>query len=125
MGKLIFEEESYHIRGAIFEVYREMGCGFLEAVYQECLEREFIIQNIPFYSQKDLALHDKGERLSQSYRPDFICFDQIIVEIKAVKDLANEHRAQVHNYLKATSLRLGLLVNFGHFPSATIERIVI
>ncbi len=119
----LFEEESYLLRGAVFEVYREMGCGFLEAVYQECLEKELHRQHIPFVSQPELALFYKQERLQQSYRPDFICYGKIIVEIKAVKEICDEHRAQVHNYLKAGRLQLGLLVNFGHYPMATIERI--
>ena len=124
MADLKFEDESYRIRGAVFEVYREMGCGFLEAVYQECLEKELGKQDVPFVAQRELVLHYKGDRLAQIYKPDFICFDRIIVELKAVKELAGEHRAQVHNYLKATGLELGLLVNFGHYPKAEIERIV-
>ena len=124
MADLKYEEESYRIRGAIFEVYREMGCGFLEAVYQECLERELGKQGIPFVAQRELALYYKSERLEQTYKPDFICFERIIVELKAVKELVGEHRAQVHNYLKATDLELGLLANFGHYPKAEIERIV-
>jgi GxxExxY protein len=124
MTELIFEKETYRIRGAAFEVYREMGCGFLEAVYQECLEREFGAQGIPTVAQRELALRYKGERLAQVYVPDFVCFERIIVEIKAVKELGGEHRAQVHNYLKATGLELGLLVNFGHYPKAQVERIV-
>lgn len=124
MADLKYEEESYQIRGVIFEVYREMGCGFLESVYQECLEKELGKQSIPFVAQRELALYYKGDRLEQIYKPDFICHEKIIVEIKAVKELANEHRAQVHNYLKATGLELGLLVNFGHYPKAEIERIV-
>jgi len=123
MTDLKFADESYRIRGAVFEVYREMGCGFLEAVYQECLEKELRQQEIPFVAQRELVLQYKGETLIQTYRPDFICYDRIIVELKAVKELANEHRAQVHNYLKATGLELGLLVNFGHYPKAEIERI--
>jgi GxxExxY protein len=122
--ELLFAEESFHIRGAIFEVYREMGCGFLEAVYQECLEKELAKQGIPFVAQQELLLHYKGDRLEQTYRPDFICFDRIIIEIKAVKELADQHRAQMHNYLKASGFKLGLLVNFGHYPKAEIERIV-
>lgn len=124
MTDLKFAEESYRIRGAVFEVYREMGCGFLEAVYQECLAKEFALQGIPFIAQRELLLEYKGETLVQTYKPDFICYDRIIIELKAVKELANEHRAQVHNYLKATGLELGLLVNFGHYPKAEIERIV-
>ena len=121
---LKYEDESFQIRGVIHEVYREMGCGFLEAVYQECMERELTGQGIPFIAQADLYLEYKGDRLNQIYRPDFICFEKIIVEIKAVKELCNEHRAQVHNYLKATGYKLGLLVNFGHYPKVEIERIV-
>ena len=124
MTKLIFEEESYKIRGAVFEVYGEMGCGFLEAVYQECLEREFEKQGIPFVAQQELSLSYKGEPLVQTYRPDFVCFERIVVELKAVRELSGEHRAQVHNYLKASGLKLGLLVNFGHYPETEIERIV-
>ena len=124
MVELKFSDESYRIRGAVFEVYREMGCGFLEAVYQECLEREFTKRGIPFSAQMELALEYKGERLVQTYKPDFICYGLIVVELKAAKELANEHRAQAHNYLKATGLQLALLVNFGHYPLVEIERIV-
>ena len=121
---LLYEEESYKIRGACFEVYREKGCGFLEPVYQECMEIESRLQEIPFVSQKPLALEYKGRPLRSKYEPDFICFDRIVLELKAVTELADEHRAQVQNYLKATGLKLGLLVNFGHYPKAQIERIV-
>jgi GxxExxY protein len=122
--ELLFEEESYVIRGAAFEVYREMGCGFLEAVYQECMEKELNRQNIPFTAQPELELFYKTERLQQTYMPDLICFDKIIVELKAAKEICAEHRAQLHNYLKVTGLQLGLLINFGHYPHAEIERIV-
>jgi GxxExxY protein len=124
MPTLRHEEESYRIRGAVYEVYREMGCGYSEAVYQECLAKEFARQGIPFMAQPELTLYYKGERLEQTYRPDFICYECVIVEIKAVKDIANEHRAQIHNYLRASGLELGLLVSFGHYPKAEIERIV-
>jgi len=123
-SKLLFESESYAIRGAVFEVYREMGSGFLEAVYQECMEKELRRTGIPFAAQPELKLRYKGEPLAQTYRPDLICYDEIIVEIKAVNSLSDEHRAQLHNYLKATGLRLGFLVNFGHYPKVEIERIV-
>lgn len=124
-NKILFREESYAIQGAIFEVYRVMGSGFLEAVYQECLALEFYNRQIPFAAQVEVPLVYKNEPLVQIYRADFVCFDKIIVELKAVKVIGDEHRAQVFNYLKATSFRLGLLVNFGHYPKATIERIVI
>lgn len=123
--RILFKEECYAIQGAVFEVYREMGCGFLEAVYQECLLKEFSRRRIPFLSQVELPLLYKGERLLQTYRADFICYDRIIVELKALKEIGSEHRAQLFNYLKATGLRVGLLANFGHFPRATVERIVL
>ena len=115
---LIFEEETFAIRGAVFEVYREMGCGFLEAVYQECLENELISRGIPHVSQQELKLAYKGTLLQQSYKPDLICYEQIILELKAVKEIAPEHKAQVINYLKASNLKLGLLINFGSHPKA-------
>ena len=124
MNQLLFEEETFAIRGAVFEVYREMGSGFLELVYQECLEKELASRSIPFVSQPELMLNYKGEPLKQTYRPDIICYEQIIIELKAVKSIAPEHKAQVLNYLKVTNLRLGLLVNFGSYPKAEIERMI-
>src|SRR5207237_9914773 len=96
------------IMGACFEVYKEKGCGFLEAVFQECLELELGDQGIPFFAHPILALNYKGRQLRQTYTPDFVCFEKIVVEIKAVSALTDEHRAQVHNYLRATGHRLGL-----------------
>jgi GxxExxY protein len=122
---ILFKDECYAIQGAIFEVYREMGCGFLESVYQECLELEFLERSIPFVAQQDLQLFYKGKKLRQKYIPDFICYDQVIVELKAVKEVAPEHKAQVINYLKASQLRLGLLVNLGDYPKATITRLAL
>ncbi len=124
MPEIVLEKESYLIMGACFEVYKEMGCGFLESVYQECLEKELSRQDIPFQSQVALELSYKGQRLLQKYIPDFLCYQQVVLEIKAVSMLANEHRAQIHNYLKATGYRLGLLVNFGHSPKVEYERVV-
>ena len=120
--ELLFKGECYAIQGAVFDVYREMGCGFLEAVYQECLEREFRLCQLPFDAQKVLVLSYKGNELSQTYKPDFICYGKIIVELKAVKEIAPEHKAQLLNYLKATNLELGLLINFGAYPKAEIVR---
>ena len=125
MPEIIFKEESYRIIGACFEVYKEMGCGFLEPVYQECLEIELTLQSIDFKSQAELKLSYKGRLLSSKYIPDFVLYDKIVVEIKAAKELTDAHRAQVHNYLKATGYCLGLLVNFGHFPKLEYERIVL
>jgi GxxExxY protein len=122
---IIYKEESYRIMGACFEVYKEKGCGFLEAVYQECLELEFGLQGILFQPRVELALAYKGRPLKQRYVPDFVCFGKIILELKAVSQLNDEHRAQVHNYLRATGYRLGMLVNFGHYPGVEHERIVV
>jgi GxxExxY protein len=121
---IIFREESYAIMGACFEVYREQGCGFVEPVYQECLELELLSRAVPFHAQPELTILYKGQPLRHRYVPDLICWDKIVVELKAVSALTDEHRAQLHNYLKATGLKLGLLVNFGHFPKLESERIV-
>lgn len=123
--ELILKDECYAVMGACFEVYKEKGCGFLEAVYQECLERELEMQGIPFVAQSELILHYKGSPLRQAYRADVICFGGLLVELKAISKLADEHRAQVINYLHATGLRVGLLVNFGHHPKVEWERIVV
>ncbi|MBY0525322.1 MAG: GxxExxY protein [Gemmataceae bacterium] len=124
MVELLFKEEAFTVFGACFEVYNEIGSGFGESVYQECLELELAARGIPFAPQPKLTLTYKGQVLENYYRPDFICFDKIILEIKAVSTLADEHRAQVHNYLKSTGFRLGLLVNFGHYPQVEYERII-
>jgi GxxExxY protein len=123
--KILYKEECYAIQGAIFDVYREMGSGFLEAVYQECLERELEHRKIPYQRKVELTLTYKGEKLVKTYEADIICYGKIILELKAVKEVGNEHRAQLFNYLKATGMRLGLLVNFGHYPKATVERIIL
>ncbi len=124
-GKIIFKEKSYAIQGAIFEVYKNKGTGFLETVYQECLEKEFALRSISFRSQAEIKLVYKNMPLNHTYRADFICFDSIIIELKAVSKISDIHRAQILNYLKATNYKLGLLVNFSSYPKATIERIVL
>ncbi len=124
-GEILYREESYQIQGAVFEVYREMGCGFLKGVYQECLGKELSKREIPFVAQLELRLSYKGEPLRQTYIPDFVCHESIIIELKALAATTGEHKAQVMNYLKATGMRLGLLVNFGCHPKATVERIVL
>jgi len=122
---LLYAEEVFAIQGAIFEVNRHMGAGFLEAVYQECLAIEFQARGVPFVACRSLKLAYKGQPLRQFYQADFVCFEKIIVELKAVRELASEHRAQVLNYLRSTGLKLGLLVNFGSAPKAQIERLVL
>jgi len=123
-GEILFKQESYAILGACFEVYKDKGCGFLESVYQECLQLELAFRNIPFKAQLKLGLSYKGNLLTQTYEPDFVCYEKIIVELKSVVELTDKHRVQVHNYLKATDMHLGLLVNFGHYPGVEYERIV-
>ena len=123
--KILFKDECYEIQGAVFDVYREMGFGFLEAVYQECLEKELSRRGIPFVAQQVIKLMYKGAPLQQTYKPDFICFGKIILELKAVKEIAPEHRAQVINYLKATGIKLCLLINFATYPKATITRLAL
>jgi len=125
MNKLVHEKETYAILGACFQVYKEKGCGFLEAVYQECLELEFEQQGIPARALVSLALSYKGRKLKKTYEADFFCHDKVLVELKAVSGLTDEHRAQVQNYLHATGLRVGLLVNFGHYPKVEHERFVL
>ncbi|MBW2608983.1 MAG: GxxExxY protein [Deltaproteobacteria bacterium] len=107
------DERTYKIIGAAMEVHKELGCGFLEAVYQEALEREFRSQGIPLKSQPVIEIKYKGELLDKKYQPDFICFDEIIIEIKAIAALSGLEEAQLINYLKATGLKVGLLLNFG------------
>ena len=120
---LIHEEETYRILGACFEVYRQMGCGFLESVYHACLAHELTLQGIPFQSKPRINITYKGHSLDLHYEPDFICFGQVIVELKAASSLSDACRAQLHNYLKATGLQVGLLVNFGHYPKLEHDRI--
>ena len=121
-SKLLFADETYAIRGALFEVYNEMGSGFLEAVYQECLVKEFDARGIPFREQQELRVSYKGELLQQKYIPDFLCYNSVLLEIKGVKTIGPEHRAQLLNYLKATGLEVGLLVNFGCASNIQVER---
>jgi len=121
---LLHKSESYNIIGAAQEVHRELGHGFLEPVYQDALSIEFKERSIPFEKEKDLLITYKDQVLSKQYKADFVCYQQIIVELKAVARLTSEHEAQVLNYLKATGYRLGLLVNFGE-PSLVFKRFVL
>lgn len=124
MAEIVLKDESYAIIGACFEVYNEVGPGFLESVYQECLEIEFGLRGIPFTPQAELMLKYKGRVLKKKFQPDFLCYEKLIVELKAEKSLTDIDRAQVHNYLNLTGFRLGLLVNFGQFPNLQYERVV-
>jgi len=124
MREILYKEESYKLIGACFEVYKLKGCGFTEPIYQECVHMELELQGIPFFAQPVLELEYKGRKMVQSFKPDFLCFDKIVLEIKALERLADVHRAQTLNYLNATKYDLAILVNFGHFPKLEYERIV-
>jgi len=124
-GEFLYKDETYQIIGACFDVYKEKGCGFLEAVYQECLAIEFKLQGIPYESQKTLPLSYKAQPLEQIYKADFVCFGKIILELKATDQLASKDRSQILNYLNATGFEVGLLANFGHHPKLEHERFIL
>ena len=119
-----YKEESYKIIGAAMKVHRTLGNGFLEAVYQEAMEIEFTQQEIPFQRECELPIYYNDIKLKQQYKADFICYNKLIVELKAVAKIDNTHRAQTINYLKATKFKLGLLINFGNPEELQWERII-
>lgn len=121
---IVYKEESYKIVGAAFKVYNTLGAGFLEAVCQEALEIELQRQGIPYEREKELKIVYDGVELKQTYKADFVCYGKIIVELKAVSALDDAHRAQVYNYLHATGLKMGLLLNFGNAEELEKQRIV-
>ncbi len=125
MSEILFEKESYDVMGACFEVYKEKGAGFVEPIYHECLEIEFSIRGTPAVHHPGLALEYKGHRLKRNYEADFVAYSKVLLEVKAVKALTDEHRAQVINYLKATGFQLGLLVNYGRVGGLQWERIIL
>ena len=110
---LIYKDETYKIIGAAMEVHKELGAGFLEPVYQEAFELELQKQNIPYEREKLLNIFYKGTKLKKHYSADFVCYDKIIVELKALSLLSSDNESQILNYLKTTSHKLGLLINFG------------
>ncbi len=124
MSDILYEEESYKIVGACFEVHKELGCGFLEGVYQESLEIEFKKQHIFFEREKEIIIYFKKIALQKRYIADFVCSNKILLEIKALSRLSTEHEAQVINYLKATNMKLGILINFGE-KSLKYKRLVL
>ena len=123
MEDIIYKDEAYKIVGAMISVHKELGCGYLEAVYQEAIEIEFTLQGIPFEREKEMEILYKGRSISKKYRPDFICYNKIIVELKAVEELLPEFKAQTLNYMKMSNSKLGLLANFGR-PSLEVQRLV-
>lgn len=123
MSELIYPEESYAIIGACFDVYNEKGRGFLEPIYHDCMEVELGLRGIPLLHEPSLSLSYKGVRLKHTHSPDFTCWDKIVLELKACEAITEEHVAQVLNYLHATGCKLGLLVNFGHYPKLEYRRI--
>lgn len=121
----LYQQEGYDVMGAAFEVYNEMGNGFLEDVYQECLEKELQMRKIAFRPKVNLQIHYKGQPLEKRYVPDLVVLDGIIVELKAVRNVAPEHEAQLLNYLKATKKRVGYLINFGSAGKLEWKRMVL
>ena len=121
---LIYPKECYAIIGAAMQVYNTLGSGFLEAVYQEALEIEFQKRNIPYEREKELRINYQEVELKQTYKADFVCYGKIIVELKAVHELDDAHRSQVHNYIHATRFKLGVLINFGDSSGLEYERVV-
>ena len=118
------DDQAYAIIGAAMEVHKHLGHGFLEGVYREALSKEFTMRGIPFEREVDLVVSYKGEPLACKYRADFVCFSEVIVELKALKALQSVDEAQVINYLKATDKSRGLLINFGA-PSLEYKRLVL
>jgi len=124
MAELLFKDEVYAIIGAAMEVYNELKPGFLEAVYQEALEIELAERGIPFTSQPDLKIQYKGHILKKSYMSDFLAYEQILIELKALEKLTSREEAQLLNQIKAARLKLGLLINFGHPDKLDWKRII-
>lgn len=122
--EMLYEEETFAIRGAIFEVYKILGNGHLEEVYQNALETELELRKIPFAAKKPLHIFYKSHDCGL-YAPDVICYNKIILELKSVESLHDRHQAQLMNYLRATGFRVGLLVNFNAYPKVDIRRIVL
>ena len=113
MNNYPLEKYTYEIIGACMEVHKALGYGFLEAVYQEAIELEFKARGIPYEKEKELTINFKETILEKKYRVDFICYGEVILEIKALSQLTGEHEGQLINYLKATGTKVGLLINFG------------
>ena len=123
--ELIYKDEVYSIMGAAMDVHRELGSGFLESVYQEALEMELTRRQIPFESQKPIKIIYKGMTLNKEFVADLICYGKIIVELKAQENLSGKEEAQVLNYLKATGIKVAVVINFGSHPKLEWKRLVL
>ena len=123
MDNLVFKEESYAIIGAAMEVHNQLGCGFIEKVYQDALEIEFGLKGIPYNREKHLPILYKGQQIKHDYYADFICFDKIVIECKAVSEILDIHKAQTLNYMKINNLKLGIIINFSQ-QSLEYKRII-
>ena len=121
---LLYKEESYKIIGAAMHVWNVLGAGFLESVYQESLCIEFEKRGIPFVKEAELVINYEGVELNHKFRADFVCYDNIIVELKASKCIDDSHKSQVINYLKATGMKLGIVLNYGNYEELEYERLV-
>jgi len=121
--EVLYQQESYNLIGALMTVHRELGCGFLESVYQEAFEKELQLRHIPFEREKEFEIYYKGHKLTKTFVSDFVCYDKIIVELKSVERLNEAHYAQTLNYMKITGYKLGILVNFAK-PKLEYQRIV-
>jgi len=124
-SSIIYPDESFQIMKACFEVYKSIGCGFTEAIYQECLQIEFEYLKIPYREKPELTLVYRQKTLLHHFIPDYVYFEKIIIELKAITNITDEHRSQILNYLNATGMKLGILVNFGHYSKLEYERFVL
>ena len=124
MSELILKKEVYAVVGAAIDVHRELGPGFLESIYQEAMEIELSSRNVPFVAQQPIAVQYKGVTLKKQYFADLVCFEQIIVEIKALARLSGTEQAQLLNYLKGTGFPIGILINFGSHGKLEWKRLV-
>ena len=125
MAELLLKDEVYAIIGAAIDVHKELGSGFLEAIYQEAMEFELVSRQIPFEPQKELCIYYKGQCLQKKYFADLVCFGTVLVELKAMDRIGSKKESQMLNYLKATGLRVGVIINFGDAGRLDWKRMVL
>lgn len=124
METFLYKQETHDIIGAAMAVHRYFGCGFIEKVYQDALEQELIVLGIPYKREFPIHAEYRGVRLKTEFKPDFICYDKVIVELKATKEIDDVQRSQALNYAKVAGYEVALLINFGE-PSLKFERFVV